>query len=96
LPLAACCQIPPRRSAIKIKKLLSIRLLTDPTFDPPGEYRLPHVILKKTSYPAIPAEEIGLVDAVLLSHDQHSANCAAPLTGCDLGAASLQQELDHL
>jgi L-ascorbate metabolism protein UlaG (beta-lactamase superfamily) len=52
----------------------NFRLLTDPTFDPPGEYRLPHVILKKTSYPAIPAEEIGLVDAVLLSHDQHSDN----------------------
>lgn len=25
----------------------SFRLLTDPTFDPPGEYRLPHVVLKK-------------------------------------------------
>ena len=24
------------------------RLLTDPTFDPPGEYQLPHVTLKKT------------------------------------------------
>jgi L-ascorbate metabolism protein UlaG (beta-lactamase superfamily) len=24
------------------------RLLTDPTFDGPGEYRLPHVTLKKT------------------------------------------------
>ena len=50
------------------------RLLTDPTFDAPGEYRLPHVTLKKTSYPAIAADAIGLVDAVLLSHDQHSDN----------------------
>lgn len=52
----------------------SFRLLTDPTFDPPGEYRLPHVVLKKLSYPAVSAEEIGPVDAVLLSHDQHSDN----------------------
>ena len=29
------------------------RLLTDPTFDAPGEYRLPHVTLKKTSSPAL-------------------------------------------
>ena len=34
------------------------RLLTDPTFDPPGEYRLSHVT--------------GPVDAVLLSHDLHA------------------------
>lgn len=50
------------------------RLLTDPTFDPPGEYRLPHVILRKTASPALPAEAIGRVDAVLLSHDQHADN----------------------
>ena len=50
------------------------RLLTDPTFDPPGEYKLPHVTLKKTSYPALTAEKVGPVDAVLLSHDQHADN----------------------
>src|ERR1700676_2935243 len=50
------------------------RLLTDPTFDAPGEYRLPHVTLKKTSRPALAASELGAVDAVLLSHDQHSDN----------------------
>ena len=51
-----------------------IRLLTDPTFDAPGEYRLPHVTLKKTSHPALTAEQIGRVDVVLLSHDQHADN----------------------
>jgi L-ascorbate metabolism protein UlaG (beta-lactamase superfamily) len=51
-----------------------IRLLTDPTFDAPGEYRLPHVTLKKTSHPALTAEQIGRVDVVLLSHDQHANN----------------------
>ncbi len=50
------------------------RLLTDPTFDPPGEYKLPHVTLKKTAGPALGAAEIGQVDAVLLSHDQHADN----------------------
>jgi L-ascorbate metabolism protein UlaG (beta-lactamase superfamily) len=50
------------------------RLLTDPTFDPPGEYRLPHVTLRKTASPALTAADIGPVDAVLLSHDQHADN----------------------
>jgi len=50
------------------------RLLTDPTFDLPGIYQLPHVKLEKLSGPALAAEAIGEVDAVLLSHDQHSDN----------------------
>lgn len=50
------------------------RLLTDPTFDAPGGYELPHVKLEKLSGPALSAEAIGSVDAVLLSHDQHADN----------------------
>jgi L-ascorbate metabolism protein UlaG (beta-lactamase superfamily) len=50
------------------------RLLTDPTFDGPGEYRLPYTVLKKTAAPAVAASEIGTGDAVLLSHDQHFDN----------------------
>jgi L-ascorbate metabolism protein UlaG (beta-lactamase superfamily) len=50
------------------------RLLTDPTFDGPGEYKLPHVTLTKTAAPALTAEQVGRVDAVLLSHDQHADN----------------------
>lgn len=50
------------------------RLLTDPTFDAPGSYQLPHVKLEKLSGPALGAEAIGEVDAVLLSHDQHADN----------------------
>jgi L-ascorbate metabolism protein UlaG (beta-lactamase superfamily) len=45
------------------------RLLTDPTFDEPGAYQLPHVRLEKLVGPAISAQAIGDVDAVLLSHD---------------------------
>jgi L-ascorbate metabolism protein UlaG (beta-lactamase superfamily) len=50
------------------------RLLTDPTFDAPGSYHLPHVTLEKLEGPAKSAEAVGEIDAVLLSHDQHSDN----------------------
>jgi len=50
------------------------RLLTDPTFDEPGDYQLPHVVLKKTTRPALRPDELGAIDAVLLSHDQHADN----------------------
>lgn len=48
-----------------------INWLTDPAFSPPGEY--PGGLVKTTG-PAIPAAELGQVDVVLLSHDQHSDN----------------------
>jgi L-ascorbate metabolism protein UlaG (beta-lactamase superfamily) len=54
--------------------LAGLRILTDPTFDPPGEYERPEVTLRKTEGPAISADEIGDVDVVLLSHDHHSDN----------------------
>lgn len=50
------------------------RLLTDPTFDAPGSYQLPHVKLEKLAGPALEPEAIGEIDAVLLSHDQHADN----------------------
>jgi L-ascorbate metabolism protein UlaG (beta-lactamase superfamily) len=57
-----------------IIELAGLRFLTDPTFDGPGDYELPHVTLRKTAKPALPAEEVGAIDAVLLSHDQHADN----------------------
>ncbi|MCX4991230.1 MULTISPECIES: MBL fold metallo-hydrolase [unclassified Streptomyces] len=51
-----------------------LRLLTDPTFDAPGEYPVGARTLVKTAGPALRAEELGPVDAVLLSHDQHPDN----------------------
>ncbi|GAA3528469.1 MBL fold metallo-hydrolase [Nonomuraea rosea] len=51
-----------------------LRLLTDPTFDPPGKYPIGSWALHKTSGPAIGFDDIGPVDAVLLSHDQHPDN----------------------
>ncbi|MGH7057158.1 MAG: MBL fold metallo-hydrolase [Acetobacteraceae bacterium] len=55
-------------------ELAGFRLLTDPTFDPPGSYDLGRVTLEKTRGPALAADAIGSIDAVLLSHDQHADN----------------------
>jgi L-ascorbate metabolism protein UlaG (beta-lactamase superfamily) len=54
-----------------------VRLLTDPTFDAPGEYPIGARKLVKTAGPALAAAEVGAVDAVLLSHDQHPDNLDA-------------------
>jgi L-ascorbate metabolism protein UlaG (beta-lactamase superfamily) len=52
-----------------------MRLVTDPTFDAPREYDLgPGRVLAKTAPSALGPDDIGPVDAVLLSHDQHVDN----------------------
>ncbi|OEJ94749.1 MBL fold metallo-hydrolase [Streptomyces thermolilacinus] len=52
-----------------------LRLLTDPTFDAPGEYPVMGVaVLSKTAPPRATAAELGRIDAVLLSHDEHPDN----------------------
>jgi len=52
-----------------------LRLLTDPTFDDTGgEYGGSGVTLKKLTKPAVDQDAVGRIDAVLLSHDQHSDN----------------------
>lgn len=52
------------------------RLLTDPTFDAPGQrYAFGWgTSSKKTVGPALGAEQLPPIDAVLLSHDQHADN----------------------
>jgi L-ascorbate metabolism protein UlaG (beta-lactamase superfamily) len=52
------------------------RLLTDPTFDPPGRR---HTFgwgssSRKLTGPAVAAADLGPIDAVLLSHDHHGDN----------------------
>ena len=52
-----------------------VRFLTDPTFDPSGtSYETPVYTLRKTQGPAVSAEALGPLDAVLLSHDHHFDN----------------------
>jgi len=51
------------------------RFLTDPTFSPPGAYPVaPGRSLTKLEGPAVALEDVGPIDAVLLSHDQHVDN----------------------
>ena len=51
-----------------------LSFLTDPTFDPPGEYPGTGATLRKLTGPALPLADLGRVDVVLLSHDQHADN----------------------
>jgi L-ascorbate metabolism protein UlaG (beta-lactamase superfamily) len=52
-----------------------LRFLTDPTFDPPGDYpRGGGRFLTKTAPSAVDPAELGPVDVVLLSHDEHPDN----------------------
>lgn len=55
------------------------RILTDPTFDPPGgRYFFGWgTYSRKLAGPAIPAAEIGPLDAILVSHDHHDDNLDA-------------------
>ena len=52
-----------------------LRLLTDPTFDPAGTtYPTKLYTLRKLADPAVQADALGRIDAVLLSHDHHFDN----------------------
>jgi len=58
-----------------ILEIGGLRLLTDPTFDAPGEYVSGSgSILAKTAGPAFSESEVGPIDLVLLSHNQHVDN----------------------
>ena len=70
------CRITHIGTATMLIEIGPIRLLTDPVFDPPGgTYHFGYgTSSKKLTLPALRAEEIGKVDAVLLSHDHHEDN----------------------
>ncbi|MBR8640496.1 MBL fold metallo-hydrolase [Streptomyces tuirus] len=52
-----------------------LRFLTDPTFDAPGDYQVPGgPVLAKTAPSAGSPDDLGRVDVVLLSHDEHADN----------------------
>lgn len=50
------------------------RFLVDPTFDLAGDYPIGSRVLTKTTDAVVGREQVGAVDAVLLSHDQHPDN----------------------
>jgi L-ascorbate metabolism protein UlaG (beta-lactamase superfamily) len=81
-------------------ELDGLRLLTDPTFDPPGDHPIGNRVLRKTMGAVVSPDELGQVDAVLLSHDQHPDNLdrqgrdyvtGAPLV---LSTAAARERLD--
>ncbi|MBT2490164.1 MBL fold metallo-hydrolase [Streptomyces sp. ISL-96] len=51
-----------------------LRILTDPTFDGPGDHQAPAVVLTKTAAADGSPADLGRVDVVLLSHDEHADN----------------------
>ena len=57
-----------------VLSLGGLTFLTDPAFDEPRDYQLPGRVMTKLTGPAIPAAELGPIDVVLLSHDQHKDN----------------------
>jgi len=67
------------------------RFLTDPTFDPPGTtYKFGlGTSSRKLRGPAIPVSDIGRLDAILLSHDQHADNL-------DDAGRELLETVDHV
>ena len=54
-----------------VLEFAGLRLLTDPSFDPPGE--TPNGLRKLTAS-AVGPDELGPIDLVLLSHDHHDDN----------------------
>lgn len=63
-------------TATVLLEIGSIRILTDPVFDPPGgKYSFGWGTgSTKLTKPAISPEKLTAIDAVLLSHDQHEDN----------------------
>ncbi len=67
-------------AATLLLELAGLRLLTDPAFDQVGtRHTVPTPIpnlfnSSRTKAPALPAEEVGGLDAVLLSHEHHFDN----------------------
>ncbi|GAA4226503.1 MBL fold metallo-hydrolase [Actinomadura meridiana] len=51
-----------------------VRILTDPTFDSPREYVVPGGQLTKLTPSTAAPDDLGRIDVVLLSHDEHPDN----------------------
>jgi L-ascorbate metabolism protein UlaG (beta-lactamase superfamily) len=57
-----------------IIEISGLRLLTDPTLDPPGEHPYGRQRqLRKTEPAALTPDDVGRIDAVLMAHEQHPA-----------------------
>src|SRR5215471_17757924 len=58
-----------------VLSVAGVRFVIDPTLDAAGgEYASGTVTLRKTTGPALSAQQLGRLDVALLSHDQHADN----------------------
>lgn len=57
-----------------ILEYAGLRILLDPTFDPPRTYESDGEPLTKTTAPGVPLEDVGPIDLILLSHHEHEDN----------------------
>jgi L-ascorbate metabolism protein UlaG (beta-lactamase superfamily) len=57
-----------------IVEYAGLRILLDPTFDPPQTYESDGESLVKTAGPGVALDELGSIDVVLLSHHEHEDN----------------------
>jgi L-ascorbate metabolism protein UlaG (beta-lactamase superfamily) len=62
-------------TAMALIEVDGVRFLTDPVLDPKGTvFEYGPVRLSKTNPPPVAPQDLGRIDAVLLSHDQHGDN----------------------
>ncbi|MET0931674.1 MAG: MBL fold metallo-hydrolase [Aeromicrobium sp.] len=79
-----------------------LSILTDPTFDPAGDFVSPNSTLRKLAGPAVTADSLGPIDLVLLSHDRHADNldvagrALLPDAGLVLSTPDVPQRIDHV
>ena len=57
-----------------ILEYAGIRILLDPTFDPPQTYESDGESLTKTAGPGVSLDDLGAIDLILLSHHEHEDN----------------------
>jgi L-ascorbate metabolism protein UlaG (beta-lactamase superfamily) len=69
------CKITHLDTAMVLIEVGGFRFLTDPVFDSAGtDYHHGPIHLQKTSAALLQPQQLGVIDAVLLSHDQHADN----------------------
>jgi L-ascorbate metabolism protein UlaG (beta-lactamase superfamily) len=57
-----------------ILEYAGLRILLDPTFDPPQTYESDGESLTKTAAPGVALDDLGPIDLILLSHHEHEDN----------------------
>jgi L-ascorbate metabolism protein UlaG (beta-lactamase superfamily) len=72
-----------------ILEYAGLRILLDPTFDPPRTYESDGEPLTKTAGPGIAVDGLGAIDLILLSHHEHEDNL-------DLAGAELVRSIPTL